>query len=75
MPLELGDLRNLQEQPLSRSILEAWLNDAQLHSTWEINETWNLINDMTYRLDEQKPWTNGWPFEHEPPSILVQRSR
>lgn len=38
MPLVLGDLGDLQEQPLSRNILETWLHDAQFHSTAGVNQ-------------------------------------
>lgn len=38
MPLELGDIRNLDEEPLSSCVLEARFLDAELHSPTGMNE-------------------------------------
>jgi hypothetical protein len=38
VPLPLGDRRNLDEQPLSGDILEARLENAELHSTAGVNQ-------------------------------------
>ena len=33
MPLILGDIRNLNEEPLARDIFKAWFDDPQFHGT------------------------------------------
>lgn len=38
MPLEARELRNLEEEPLASSVLEAGLDDAELHSTRGVDE-------------------------------------
>jgi hypothetical protein len=38
MPLEFGDFGNLDEQPLSRSVLEAVLENTEFHGTTGMNE-------------------------------------
>ena len=38
MPLELGDLRNLDEEPLAGCVLEAGLLDTELHRTTRVDK-------------------------------------
>lgn len=38
MPLPAGDVGNLDEEPLARNILEAGLDDTELHSTTGVNQ-------------------------------------
>lgn len=38
MPLEVGDIGHLKEQPLASSVLERWLDDAEFHSTRGMDE-------------------------------------
>ena len=35
MPLKPGDIGNLDEEPLTGDVLEAWFNYSQLHGTCE----------------------------------------
>ncbi len=38
MPLEVGNVGDLEEQPLASGVLERWLDDAEFHSTGGVNE-------------------------------------
>ena len=50
MPLEAGDVGNLNEQPLAGSVLERRLDDAELHSTGRVDEDFGELG-RTARTD------------------------
>ena len=68
MPLILGNVGNLDEEPLARNILEAWFDDPQLHSACEDRFGQSGVRFMvdpmgkTYHWDEREPLRAGWLF-------------
>ena len=44
MPLEAGNLGDLNEQPLAGNVLEAGLDNAELHGAYNTDERTNLRN-------------------------------
>ena len=68
MPLEAGNLGDLNEQPLAGNVLEAGLDDAQLHSAcvWHQcdEQAQRFANVETYHWGEQGPSTGGWHASH-----------
>lgn len=47
MPLELGDFGALEEEPLTGSVLEAWLGDPEFHGTRGVNEDFVELGSTT----------------------------
>jgi len=57
MPLPAGDLWDLDEQPLSSSVLEAGLDDTELHGTTGVNENLRQSGRTSCPVLSEHPFT------------------
>lgn len=73
MPLPAGNIRNLNEQPLSSGILEAGLDDAQFHSTTRMDQNLGKTGGSSSTVFPVYTFTkvdDTWP-DDEPPAEVT----